>query len=222
MVDMADVLVLPRRAQQVPSTTLFIMVLAYGERRVAFRVDEIIDELQVLLKNLGPQLRRVRNIAGAAILGNGKIVPVLNASDLITSALQASAAPRSAEPPLARTAHILVAEDSITARSLLKSILESAGYRVSTAVDGADAFAQALGGEFDLVVSDVDMPRMSGFELTTRIRSDKRLSQTPVVLVTSLESRDDRERGIDAGADAYLVKSSFDQSNLLDAVKRLV
>ncbi|MGA2546546.1 MAG: response regulator [Rectinemataceae bacterium] len=222
LVDLADVLGLPRRARQAPSTGLFIAVLAYGDRRVAFHVDEILDELQVILKNLGPQLRRVRNVAGAAILGNGKVVPVLNASDLITSAPRAAAAPRSVEPALPRIAHILVAEDSITARSLLKNILEGSGYRVTTAVDGADAYSQAREGEFDLVVSDVDMPRMSGFELTAKIRGDKRLSRTPVVLVTALESREDRERGIDAGADAYIVKSSFDQSNLLDALRRLL
>jgi two-component system chemotaxis sensor kinase CheA len=213
---------LPLRARQAPSTTLFIAVLASGDRRVAFHVDEILDELQVMLKNLGPQLRRVRNVAGAAILGNGQVVPVLNASDLIISALQAATAPRSVDPALPRIAHVLVAEDSITARSLLKNILESSGYRVTTAVDGAEAFALARDGKFDLVVSDVDMPRMSGFELTAKIRGDKRLSRTPVVLVTALESREDRERGIDAGADAYIVKSSFDQSNLLEVVKRLI
>jgi two-component system chemotaxis sensor kinase CheA len=117
---------------------------------------------------------------------------------------------------------VLVAEDSITSRSLFKSILETAGYEVATAVDGADAYSKIVEGEFDLVVSDVDMPRMSGFELTAKIRGDKRLSQIPVVLVTALGSREDRERGIDAGADAYIVKSSFDQSNLLEVVRRLV
>ena len=91
-----------------------------------------------------------------------------------------------------------------------------------TAVDGADAFAQVRTGEFDLVVSDVDMPRMNGFELTAGIRADKKLSELPVVLVTALESREDRERGIDAGANAYIVKSSFDQSNLLEAIRKLI
>ena len=117
---------------------------------------------------------------------------------------------------------MLLAEDSITARALLKNILEAAGYHVKTAVDGAEAFALLKTEEFDLVVSDVEMPRMNGFDLTARIRADKDLSETPVVLVTALESREDRERGIDAGANAYIVKSSFDQSNLLDAVRRLV
>ncbi len=106
--------------------------------------------------------------------------------------------------------------------SLLKNILETGGYQVTTAVDGVDAFTQLRSGEFDLLVSDVDMPRMSGFELTTKIRGDKKLGELPVVLVTALESRQDRERGIDVGANAYIIKSSFDQSNLLEVIQRLL
>jgi two-component system chemotaxis sensor kinase CheA len=105
---------------------------------------------------------------------------------------------------------------------LLKGILESAGYKVKTAVDGLEAFTLLRAGKFDLVVSDVEMPRLNGFDLSVRIRADKKLSELPIVLVTALERREDRERGIDVGANAYLVKSSFDQSNLLDAVRRLV
>jgi two-component system chemotaxis sensor kinase CheA len=116
----------------------------------------------------------------------------------------------------------LLAEDSITARTLLKTILETAGYEVFPAVDGAEAWATLRTNKIDLVVSDVEMPRMSGFELTTRIRTNAELSHTPVILVTALESREDRERGIEAGANAYIVKSSFDQSNLFEAIKRLL
>ena len=92
---------------------------------------------------------------------------------------------------------------------------------MKTAVDGMEAFTLLRAERFDLVVSDVEMPRMNGFDLTARIRADKKLAELPVVLVTALESREDRERGIDVGANAYLVKSSFDQSNLLEAVRRL-
>jgi two-component system chemotaxis sensor kinase CheA len=105
---------------------------------------------------------------------------------------------------------------------LIKGILESAGYRVKTAVDGLDAFALLRSEPFDLVVSDVEMPRLNGFDLTARIRADRKLEEIPVVLVTALESRNDRERGIDVGANAYLVKSSFDQSYLLEAIGRLI
>ena len=117
---------------------------------------------------------------------------------------------------------VLVVDDSITSRSLIKNILETSGYNVTTAVDGVDAFTKALVGEFDLIVSDVDMPRMNGFELTAKVKKNKKLGELPVVLVTALESKDDREHGIDVGADAYIVKSSFDQSNLLEVINKFL
>jgi len=207
------------------STHIPVIVLFSSEKRFAFLVDEVLQEQEVLVKGLGAQLKRVRNIAGATIFGTGKVVPVLNVSDLMKSAVRFAGAPRketTAGPAPANTGSILVAEDSITSRMLLKNILETAGFQVTTAVDGADALAQVRSSEFDLVVSDVDMPRMNGFELTVKIRADKKLGEMPVVLVTALESRDDRERGIDAGANAYIVKSSFDQSNLLEVVRRFL
>jgi two-component system chemotaxis sensor kinase CheA len=117
---------------------------------------------------------------------------------------------------------ILIAEDSITSRMLLKNILETAGYHVIVAVDGIDALTTLKTEDVDLVVSDVDMPRMNGFDLTVRVRSDTKFAELPVVLVTALDSREDRERGIDVGANAYIVKSSFDQSNLLEIIKKLI
>ena len=117
---------------------------------------------------------------------------------------------------------ILVVDDSITARTLLKTILEGEGYHVQTAVDGFEAFLHLGRESFDLVVSDVDMPRLNGFDLTAKMRADKTLASIPVVLVTALDSRDDRERGMEVGADAYIVKRSFDQSNLLEVIKKLL
>ncbi len=102
-----------------------------------------------------------------------------------------------------------------------KNLLEAAGYEVSVAVDGAEAWTQLKTEPVDLVVSDLDMPRMDGFELTLRIRADQALSDLPVVLVTALESREDKERGVEVGANAYVVKSSFDQSSLLEIIRRL-
>jgi two-component system chemotaxis sensor kinase CheA len=184
-------------------------------------VDEVLDEQEVLVKSLGKQLRHVRNVAGATVLGTGRVVPVLNVADLMQSAVKTApgaARHESRESPKS----ILVAEDSITARTLLKNILEFAGYKVKTAIDGAEALSVLANEVFDLVVSDVEMPRMSGFDLIAKIRADKRLSQLPVVLVTALESREHRERGVDVGANAYIVKSSFDQGNLLEVVRRLI
>jgi two-component system chemotaxis sensor kinase CheA len=117
---------------------------------------------------------------------------------------------------------ILIVEDSITSRTLIKNILESAGYEVTTAIDGYDGFAALQERAFDLVVSDIQMPRLNGLDLTEKIRSDERFGSLPVVLVTSMSTPEDRQRGIDVGADAYIVKSSFDQSNLLETIKRLL
>ena len=223
---LADVLELPRSrtaGTAIPDKMSVVLVHA-AARRHAFSVDEVLSEQEVLVKSFGQQLGRVRNIAGAALLGTGKVVPILNVADLMKSAIRVSE--RGADEPTgevtARRKSILVAEDSITSRNLLKHILDAAGYEVRTAVDGIDAFIQLRTGKFDLVVSDVDMPRMNGFGLTQKIRADQKLADIPVVLVTALASREDRERGVDAGASAYVIKSSFDQSNLLEIVQGLL
>ncbi len=203
-----------------------VLIVNSAEKRIAFLVDEILGEQEVLVKRLGSQLDRVRNISGVSILGTGEVVPILNITDLMKSAVKARGIQIQ---PAAETdkkseakKSVLVVEDSITARTLLKNILETSGYNVKTAVDGVDGYTQLRSGEFDIVVSDVDMPRMSGFDLTQKIRSDKKFSELPVILVTALETREDREHGIDVGANAYIVKSSFDQGNLLDVIKQLV
>jgi len=170
----------------------------------------------------------VRNIAGATVLGGGEVAPILNVADLLKSARKSGPTLRvvptaEAGTPAAVTAkRILVAEDSITSRMLLKGILESAGYEVKTAVDGLEAFTLLRSESFDALVSDVEMPRLNGFDLTARVRADAALAELPVMLVTALASREDRERGIEVGANAYLVKSNLDQSNLLEALRRLV
>jgi two-component system chemotaxis sensor kinase CheA len=199
------------------------IVLGSGNERIAFAVDAVLDEREVLVKPLRKPLVRVRNVAGATVLGSGQVAPILNVSELIKSARRAPAPPAVAPAPqvAARSKRALVAEDSITSRMLLKGILESAGYEVRTAVDGLDAFALLRSEPFDVLVTDVEMPRLDGFSLTERVRADRALAELPVVLVTALASREDRERGIDVGANAYLVKSDLDQSDLLAALRRL-
>ncbi|HKZ76663.1 MAG TPA: response regulator, partial [Actinomycetota bacterium] len=169
------------------------VVVRSGDERVGLLVDEILGDREVLVKELAPPLVRVRNVAGAA----------------------------GAQKP-GRQPVVLVVDDSITTRTMEKNLLEAAGYQVRVAVDGIDAWTLLRSEAFDLVVSDVDMPRMDGFELTARIRADRKLADLPVVLVTALESREDKERGIEVGANAYVIKSSFDQSNLLEIIRRLV
>lgn len=227
LVRLMDVLEEPRTNRQ-DETGAFttVLVLGTGDDRVAFAVDAVLTEQEVLVKPLRKPLSRVRNIAGATVLGSGRVALILNVADLLKAARKAGGpAARAAvgtHPVKVAGKSILVVEDSITSRTLLKGILESAGYAVTTAVDGMDAFGLLRAERFDLVVSDVEMPRLNGFDLTARIRGDKKLAELPVVLVTALETREDRERGIDVGANAYIVKSKFDQSNLLDAVRRLL
>jgi len=117
---------------------------------------------------------------------------------------------------------ILIAEDSITSRTLLKNIFEAAGYAVRTTVDGIEALSALREEEFDLVISDVEMPRLDGFDLCSRIRDEARFSELPVMLVTSLESPEDRERGIGVGANAYITKGGFDQTTVLETARQLI
>ncbi|WP_280156193.1 response regulator [Piscinibacter sp. XHJ-5] len=216
----------PRRHTDRREPMLQLVVAASGERRVAFAVDEVIGDQEVLVKPLAPPLRRVRNIAGAIVLAGGRVVPLLNVADLVKmSSSPAARAPSEGGSELTRgrpRASLLLAEDSITSRERLKNILESAGYEVTTAADGMAALASLQSGHFDLLVSDVEMPRLDGFGLTERVRRDKRLAELPVVLVTALDSREDKERGVEVGANAYIAKSGFDQRRLLATIRALI
>lgn len=200
------------------------VVLAAGERRVALALEEIRGEQEVMGRTVAPDVALGALVSGAAVLPGGAAAPILNVGELVRIAIGEGGRPTG--PALAVAARpqgrsVLLAEDSITSRTLLKNILELAGHRVELAVDGAEALDKLRSGGFDLVVSDVEMPRLDGIALTQAIRRDPALAHLPVVLVTSLASPADRERGAEAGANAYIVKSSFDQGNLLDAVAEL-
>lgn len=225
LVGLAEVLELPRANSELQSSDRVpIVVLGSGDHRIAFAVEAVVDEQEILVKPLRKPLSRVRNVAAATVLGSGNVAPILNVADLLKSAQKFGRALIASEVsrPTAPSQVVLVAEDSITSRMLLKSILESAGYQVKTAIDGLEAFTLLRSNHFDLLVSDVEMPRLNGFDLTSRIRADPKLAELPVILVTALETREDRERGVEAGANAYIVKGTFDQSDLLDAARRLI
>ncbi|MEQ8223189.1 MAG: hybrid sensor histidine kinase/response regulator [Candidatus Eremiobacterota bacterium] len=221
LVYLSDILELP---QKIESDFITLVIIHRGDKTVAFCVNEIVSEQEVLVKNLGKQLVRVKNISGATISTSGKVIPILNTSDLIKSALKITHVRRikATEERKEESKSILVADDSITSRMLVKNILEASGYNVKTAVDGIDAYRALREEYFHLVVSDVEMPRMDGFQLTEKIRSDKKFAELPVILLTALSSQEHRERGIDVGASAYIVKSTFDQTNLLNVIKKLI
>jgi two-component system chemotaxis sensor kinase CheA len=226
LVWLSDILELPRR--QAPGQTAAIVILASAERRMAFVVDELRGEQEIVNKGLGKQLSRVGGIAGATVLGSGEIVLVLNVADLIKMALRSERravveAEVEAGPAAAVRHRLLIVDDSITTRTLEKNILEAAGYSVKIATNGQEAWDIIAAGDLpDLVVSDVSMPRMTGIELTQHIKTDARTATLPVILVTSLDSPQDKARGIEAGADAYITKGAFDQNNLLNTVKQLI
>jgi two-component system chemotaxis sensor kinase CheA len=198
------------------------LVVRNGDQRGVILVDELVGLSEVLIKEFRPPLRRVHNVSAAGLLGNGELALVLRPSDVLTSIHT-----RHADGPL-KTSHkqhrqlrLLVVDDSITTRTMERNMFEAAGYRVLTAANGLEAWQLLQTGGVDLVVSDVDMPVMDGFELTTRIRADKAHAELPIILVTALEAREDKERGLRVGANAYVLKSTFDQSNLLEIIGRL-
>ncbi len=196
-----------------------VIILASGSGRLGLYVEEIIRVQEIVVRALGSQLRYVRRIAGAGILDDGTIALVIDPLDLITSSLQKrTMEPIRSEP---ESGHVLVVEDSVTSREFLKSILEEVGYTVATANDGAEALQRLKREEYDIVISDVDMPKTNGFALTEAIKSDEKLSHIPVVLVTSLDSQEDQEYGIHVGADAYIVKSVFEKEAFLGVVRRV-
>ena len=224
---LADLLGLPA-AEPLPSDAEGVsvcIVIQVGNERLGLRVDELLDEEEVLAKPLGAPLRRVRNVSGLAILGSGEICAVLNPADLLRSAHKLAATHVSIRPvraePSVKTC-ILLAEDSVLVRVMEKRILEDAGYEVVAAVNGLDAL-NALGSRpFAAVVSDIMMPNMDGLTLTSRIRQDQRYRDLPVILVTSLASDEDKRRGLEVGANAYIPKPTFDQRVLLDTLQRLI
>jgi two-component system chemotaxis sensor kinase CheA len=221
LADLADLI--GASAPPLPPGSPAIIVTA-GGRRVGATCDRLIGQDEVVVKPLGALLASAAGFLGAAILGDGRVALLLDP----TSVTRANGStPRLAPAPVAREQRlapkILVVEDSFTVRELQRSILQAAGYRVEIACDGSEGLNRvSTDAEIDLVITDLEMPKMNGLELTRAIRARSESASLPVVIVTSLGSDDDRQAGVDAGADAYMVKASFDQHALLDTVERLV
>ena len=202
------------------------VVTSEGNERLGLCVDAVVEEQEIILKPLSSSLAHLKHIAGATILETGDVCLLLSPAELSALATGQSAtrapqlAPNGAKP--ARPKALLLAEDSIVTRTQEKRILEGAGYTVVTAVDGLDGWQKLSNGEFDGVISDVEMPHLNGFDLTARIRSHPQYDELPIVLVTSLASDNDRRRGLEVGANAYIAKGEFDQKVLLETLEMLV
>jgi two-component system chemotaxis sensor kinase CheA len=207
------------------------VVVAGLTRSHAFRVDDLVDQRDVVVKGLGELVPRLPAVAGAGVQPDGSILLVLEAAGLIERARRMDNGDRSQEAAGGggheetvpqRAASILVVDDALTVRELQRSIFENAGYRVRVAVNGEEALVEISHERPDLVLTDVQMPRMDGFELTEAIRKQPALASLPVIILTSRGSDEDHRRGLDVGADGYIVKSGFDQAALLSAVERLL
>jgi CheY-like chemotaxis protein/chemotaxis signal transduction protein len=231
LVDLGLVLEVP--GQRDPRAAIIVSFSASGEM-LGLAVDELEGELELVVKELGGFIGRLPIVAGATIDGDGSVVLVLDIRELAVRQLAAGSSPvgvpaarRTGAPPLPSQRagdrpRVLVVEDSIGVRELQRVILEGAGYDVSTAVDGLDGASRLTGVPVDLVLSDVEMPGMDGFSLTREIRRTRGWEDVPVVIMTSRGDQADQRAGLDAGASAYLLKSEFDQAELIDTVRRLV
>jgi two-component system chemotaxis sensor kinase CheA len=227
LVKLNEVLGLPplRDEEGKAKKEILVVIATSLDRRVGFIIDEIVGEEEGFIKVLGKHLGKVKNVSGATIMPNGEVVVVLDIEDLVANSalsLQVVTGKREAPEEKRKEKRILVVEDAFSTRELEKSILETHGYLVDTAVDGLDALDRVTGAQYDLIVSDVEMPRMDGFELCRTLKNQEGFKDIPFVMVTALQKEEDKRRGIEVGAAAYIVKSAFEQTNLLDTIERLV
>lgn len=225
LLSLAHLLALGETAVKVSRNVVPLLVLKNGDRRVGVAVDEFLSIREALVKDIGVPAAMGTMVAGGMLLEDGGVALVLNPFEIVET-FRKSGSIRvltTVEKPVERRVPvILVVDDSLTTRTLEKSILEAHGYVVRLAVDGIEALAKLRADHVDLVISDIQMPRLDGFGLLQAIKNDQALKKVPVILVTSLEAREDRERGLALGADAYVVKRKFDQKELLETIGQIL
>jgi chemosensory pili system protein ChpA (sensor histidine kinase/response regulator) len=203
-----------------------VLVLRSGNTRVAVRVDEVLGNREVVIKNIGPQLARMPGIAGATVLGSGEIVLILDPVQLAGSGARPghvvnTSATAPAPAPAARIATIMVVDDSLTVRKVTQRLLEREGYRVLLAKDGVDALEQMQETRPDLMLVDIEMPRMDGFDLTRHVRGDAATAALPIIMITSRTADKHRNVALGLGVDAYFGKP-YQEDALLAAITGLL
>jgi two-component system chemotaxis sensor kinase CheA len=193
------------------------LLVSGNDQALAIAVDDLMEESEVLLKPLGFPLAGLPGIMGTTIRADGSTQIVLDPTD---SAFTKRPGPRKSGPTEARPlGRLLVVDDSPTTRAVLRNVFLAAGYSITTATDGLDALEKLAAQPVDVVISDVEMPRLNGFDLTRQVKSKFGL---PVILVTGREREEHRREGMEAGADAYVVKSSFEDRGLLELVEQFI
>ncbi len=233
VVDLQDILQLPvvkyinnsskKLSRDKDKVSLFI--LSSLSSQIGFIVDKIIGDREVFIKNLGNHIGKVDNISGAAILENGQAIVTLDTTELIVNSTLVRS--RTAETKLTSSKdesqkQVLIVDDSFSTRELTKNILETHDYLVDSAIDGLDAMDKVAQKSYDLIVTDIQMPRMDGFEFCETIKNNDEYKEIPIIIVTTLEKEEDKRRGIEVGAAYYIVKSNFKQETLLEAIERLI
>ncbi|OJX80909.1 response regulator [Magnetospirillum sp. 64-120] len=225
LLSLAHLLGLGETAVKVSRNVVPLVVLKHGERRVAVAVDEFLSIREALVKDLGVPAAVGTMVAGGMLLEDGSVALVLNPFEIVETFRKSGTVrvlTTIEKPPEKRVPVILVVDDSLTTRTLEKSILEAHGFVVRLAVDGIEALNRLRAERVDLVISDIQMPRLDGFGLLQAVKADQSLKTIPVILVSSLEAREDRERGLALGADAYVVKRKFDQKELLETIGQIL
>lgn len=220
---------LHRPAGQTDQSSLRVVVIRERERLYGVAVERLIGERVLVVMPLDPRLGKVQDISSGALLDDGSVVLIVDVEDILrsvdkllsTGTLERVERGGAGAPGMARK-RILVVDDSLTVRELQRKLLGNRGYDVAVAVDGMDGWNALRGDDFDLLITDIDMPRMDGIELVTLVRRDQRLQSLPVMVVSYKDREEDRRRGLDAGADYYLAKASFHDDALLDAVVELI
>jgi chemosensory pili system protein ChpA (sensor histidine kinase/response regulator) len=194
------------------------LLLRSGSQRVAVQVDEILGNQEIVIKNIGPQLARVPGIAGATVLGNGQVALIINPAPLVQRmTMQVPAASMAAlTMPIVEAVAptIMVVDDSLTVRKITTRLLSKEGYQVVTAKDGVDALQHLQEILPDVMLVDIEMPRMDGFELTKNVRSDPQTAHIPIIMITSRTAEKHRNYAMELGVNAYLGKP-FQEDELL-------
>jgi two-component system chemotaxis sensor kinase CheA len=222
---LSDVLELGTTAT-IAQNKLPIVVIRAGQNTAALLVDSIIGEREIVIKPLQAPLTHIPCVAGATLSGSGEIIVVLNLTDVMDKAIHSrkniittgdtEIVQKNSKPTL------LLVDDSATTRTFLKGILSSKGYQVEVAADGKEAWDLLQEKKFNLMITDVEMPNMNGFELTDRVKKSVTLRNMPVIIVTSLDNEVHKKRGTEVGADAYIVKSDFESSGLAQLVEQMI
>ncbi|MGD8623129.1 MAG: hybrid sensor histidine kinase/response regulator [Anaerolineae bacterium] len=209
---------------------IYLVLAKVAEERLGFVVDEVADEDDVLIKPLPRHMKPIGILSGATISPGGRVIPILHVPGLIRAVRTFGPTRRAPEVAQVEDApRILVIDDSLNTREIEKSILEAEGYQVDVARDGLDALrvidqAPVARGQayYDLLIVDIEMPRLDGLSLTEQLRQDERYAQVPIVIVSSRDKDEDRQRGLDVGANAYIVKGTFEQGDLTTTVASLL